>query len=198
MTRQGGSLAVLIGAVVGVTAALARRGDEMPAPTAAERQQGPVVVAEPAVLAAPAAPAPPSTEPARAEVSVLPLASASEPRRRLPAPMPIASPEELRKTEVRCYEQDPFACHRAADAYALGSLVPKDEARARTYRKVEVTQLVRQCEKRKPRACLGLADLLAAGDGVARDSRRAEHLSEHARSLCRGRPSEECRALGMP
>jgi TPR repeat protein len=209
VTRPGGSFAVLLGTIVGVTAALARRGDDQPTPppepqppqASAEREPpataparapaSPANETKPAALDAAAGGSPPST------AVVAPLVSAQASASHLPPPAPVASLAELKASEIKCYEQDPVACRRASDAYAAGTIVQRDNARAENYRKVEITQLVRLCEKSDARACLGLADLHAAGDGVAQDARRAQQLAEHARLICRRKPSAECQKLGL-
>lgn len=190
MSKPGGTLAVLIGAIVGVSAAFARRSDapaaDAPAePRVAERQAAPEPASEPQ----------PPPEPRATAVLPSPAVSATAtatPGRRVPLPPAVASLEELKSTEIRCYDQDPLACRRASAAYESGVLVARDAVRAETYRKVELTQLVRQCEKRAPLACLMLADRYETGDGVAVDARRAQKLTVHAAELCRNRPSEGC------
>jgi TPR repeat protein len=194
LRRSGGTFAVLIGALIGVTAALARRSEDAPVVV-------PAAAPEPAPLAlradeatAPPAPAP---VPASVQASSLPSAAASASKVSSPA-TPLAVPdapatvEELKATEVRCYAQDHLACRRASIAYEAGQLVPRDSDRAQNYRKVELTQLVRQCEKRQPVACVRLAELYAAGDVVAPNARKAEQLRAHARDLCARHAREGC------
>ncbi|HEY3493575.1 MAG TPA: hypothetical protein VGK73_02770 [Polyangiaceae bacterium] len=197
MTRAGGTFAVLIGAVVGVSAALARRGDEpSPAPGAADapavaRREEPAP--EPVGPAAnPTSEAPLNPVAATLASALLPAAGQPAATLRVPAPPAVASLDELKAIEIRCYDQDTVACRRAAAAYDAGGVVARDAARAENYRKVELTQLVRQCEKRLPLACLRLADRYDEGDGVARDARRAQKLADHAGELCSKRPVEGC------
>jgi TPR repeat protein len=209
LTRTGGTFAVLIGVIVGVSAALARRSDA-PAPAAPaaleaeparqrEPTPSPPIAPEPApALTATASGAPtPSATSASATsasatsappTSAAPVATPWKPR--VPLSPPVASADELKASEVRCYEQDPLACRRAFQAYEDGRVVPRDAERARTYQKVQVTQLVRQCENNKPLACLMLADLHDTGEGVTADARRAKRLDDHAHDICRRRPKE--------
>jgi TPR repeat protein len=194
LRRSGGTFAVLIGALIGVTAALARRSED--APVAA-----PAAAPEPAPLALRADDTPlaqtPTPVPASVQASSVPSSAISaSPISAAPAPLAVpdapATVEELKAIEVRCYAQDHLACRRASIAYEAGRLVPRDSDRAQNYRKVELTQLVRQCEKRKPVACVRLAELYAAGDVVAPNARKAEQLRAHARDLCARQAREGC------
>jgi hypothetical protein len=124
----------------------------------------------------------PASAPAAADSS-LPFAT--------PLP-PVTSKSELDRAEIRCYEVDPEECGRAADAYDIGQLVPRDVARAARLRKVELTRLVRHCEERSPHACLVLAGRYETGQGVDENDRHARALVEHARELCRRHPTGEC------
>jgi hypothetical protein len=203
LSRSGGKFAVLIGAFLGVAAALlARRGQEPPAsmPSTSEKPLG---AAPPTAEPVPAAPLP-SPVPASVQASALGSAAAADASALAPAtslstplavPEPPATLEELKAIEVRCYAQDPVACRRASLAYEAGKLLPRDTDRAQNYRKVELTQLVRKCEKRQPLACVRLAELYAAGDVVGPNARKAEQLRAHARDLCTRRASDDCSAL---
>jgi hypothetical protein len=198
------ALAVVLGAAAGVGLALVRKADEPPplAPVAAR----PLATPSP-----PAAPLPPpnaAMAPSASAGEQPPLvaaagsASATVPGSPLkpPAPLPpVATPEELTAAEIKCYQKEPEACRRAADAYEAGRIVPRDVERARNFRKVELTQLVRNCERDSPNACLVLAERYQSGDGVARSARQAAALVDRARTLCRRKVNPtECAALNLP
>jgi len=113
-----------------------------------------------------------------------------------PSLPPLKTPDELTAAEIKCYQKDPESCRRSADAYDAGLIVPRDAERARHYRKVELTQLVRHCERDSPSACLVLSARYQSGDGVARSTRQAAALVDRARMLCRrGVPPAECATL---
>jgi hypothetical protein len=194
------ALAVLFGAAAGVGLALVRKVDDPPplAPAAARALATPSTPAAPSV--APATSAPPAIPDA-----VPPPGSAAAPPGsaglvlKPPAPLPpIATPDELTSAEIKCYQKEPEACRRAADAYEAGRMVPRDAERARNYRKVELTQLVRNCERDSPNACLVLAERYQSGDGVTRSTKQAAALVDRARTLCRRKVNPtECDALKL-
>jgi TPR repeat protein len=105
---------------------------------------------------------------------------------------PIRSKEEFQAAAVACDEKDAGACRRAALAAELGDVVPKDPNRAKTFRKVELTALVRACEKGGVDACLVLADRYLRGDGLAQSDRTATALIDHARALCAKKLEPAC------
>jgi hypothetical protein len=197
------ALAVVFGAAAGVGLALVRRVDDPPplAPVAARP------LASPTIPATPPAPPTSASAPAASATAGVPLAvSAGSAASSLPgsvlkppAPLPpIATPEELTAAEIKCYQKEPESCRRAADAYEAGRMVPRDAERARNYRKVELTQLVRNCERDSPNACLVLAERYQSGDGVARSTRQAAALVDRARTLCRRKVNPtECAALKL-
>jgi TPR repeat protein len=198
------ALAVVFGAAAGVGLALVRRADEVPplAPAAARplatmpAAAAPLASAPAAAAALPDASAtvsPPSSS------SGAPASSAGGLVLKPPAPLPpITTPDELTAAEIKCYQKDPEACRRAADAYEAGRMVPRDAERARNYRKVELTQLVRGCERDSPNSCLVLAERYQSGDGVARSTRQAAALVDRARTLCRRNVNPtECAALKL-
>jgi hypothetical protein len=177
--------AVLIGSGVGVVAAIGGRGRP-------EVEPPPL----PPVAAKPVAPrlGAPATSPSeKVEHDI--AAAPEKPVRESPAETdpPIASPEEFEAAAIACDEKDAGACRRAAAASELGAVVPKDLERAKTFRKVELTVLVRGCEKGSVAECLTLADRYLRGEGVARNERTALALIEHTRELCARRPSDACR-----
>jgi TPR repeat protein len=197
------ALAVVLGAAAGVGLALVRKVDDPPplAPAAARP-----------LATMPAAAAPPASAPTAATLpagsgtgspvsssSGNPAASAGGLVLKPPAPLPpITTPDELTAAEIKCYQKDPEACRRAADAYEAGRMVPRDAERARNYRKVELTQLVRGCERDSPNSCLVLAERYQSGDGVARSTRQAAALVDRARTLCRRKVNPtECAALKL-
>jgi len=197
------ALAVVFGAAAGVALALVRKTDEPPplAPAAARPLATiPVAAAAPAP-APPAAALPGATATASpgSSASSAPAASAGGVVLKPPAPLPpITTPDELTAAEIKCYQKDPEACGRAADAYEAGRMVPRDAERARNYRKVELTQLVRGCERDSPNSCLVLAERYQSGDGVARSTRQAAALVDRARTLCRRKVNPtECAALKL-
>jgi hypothetical protein len=180
--KQATVLAVLTGAGVGIAAAIVERGategDPPPLPPAAA-QPVPERTVAPAGAATPVASAQASSSPA------------SDPFP--PAERPIASPEEFEAAAIACDEKDAGACRRAAAAADLGTVVRKDPERARTFRKVELTIVVRACEKGGVEACLALADRYLRGDGLEQNDRTATALIAHTRELCTRRPEAACR-----
>jgi TPR repeat protein len=197
------ALAVILGAAAGVGLALVRKADDPPplAPAAAR----PLATANAAAL--PAAPAPSAATPVASATELGPAADAagppppgsSESALKPSAPLPpLATPDELTAAEIKCYQKEPEACRRAADAHEAGRIVPKDAERARHYRKIELTQLVRNCERDSPNACLILAERYQTGDGVARSARQTAALVDRARTLCRRKANPtECAALKL-
>ena len=107
----------------------------------------------------------------------------------------IDSKADFEAAAIACDKKDAGACRRAASAVELGRVVPKDLERAKTFRKVELTVLVRGCEKGTVEACLTLADRYLRGDGLAQNERTATALIEHARELCSRHPEEACRGV---
>jgi len=177
--------AVLLGSGVGVAAALgglAGARDEPPplAPAAARPLDTHREV-----------PPSPRDEPAK---SALPKAAPSE-AAPLEGDPPIRSKDEFQAAAVACDEKDAGACRRAALASELGDAVPKDLARAKTFRRVELTALVRACEKGSVDACLVLADRYLRGDGLVQSDRTATALIDHARTLCAKKLEPACGRL---
>jgi hypothetical protein len=105
---------------------------------------------------------------------------------------PIRTKEEFQAAAIACDEKDAGACRRAAIASELGDVVPKDRARAKTFRKVELTALVRACERSGVEACLVLADRYLRGDGLTQSDRTATALIEHAKTLCAKKLEPAC------
>jgi hypothetical protein len=175
--------AVLLGTGVGVGAAIAGRTDNQ---------------VEPPPLA-PAAALPVDARgekhlpPSRREE--VPMTAPSAPPAQ-PAPHeddpPIRSTQEFQAAAIACDERDAGACRRAALAAEVGDVVPKDLARAKTFRKVELTALVRACEKGGVEACLVLADRYLRGDGLVQSDRTATALIEHAKTLCAKKLEPAC------
>lgn len=125
-----------------------------------------------------------------------PSASASLTPPSVPPPPEVADLAELKTAEILCYQKDPDACYRAAAAYAAGKLLPADPKRAESYRKVEQTQLFRQCEKSSVRSCLVLAERYANGDGLPVDVKKSQKLLRHVADVCARKPAPECSLLG--
>ena len=111
----------------------------------------------------------------------------------MPPPLEVTDLAELKTAEIRCYQRDPDACFRAAAAYAPASSSPSTKTRG-NYRKIELTQLFRQCEKAAVRPCLVLAERYANGDGLPLDATVAE-AGEHVAEVCQRRPAPECELL---
>jgi hypothetical protein len=190
-----GKIAVLFGTGVGFAAAvggfLGTRSASSPPPPAESAR--PVVEKQ-----EPQAPAEPSPEPQQAVSAASPTDDAAKsPQGNFPAEgdPPITSKADFQAAAVACDEKDAGACRRAANAVELGEVVPKDLERAKTFRKVELTVLVRGCEKNAVDACLTLADRYLRGDGLARNERTATALIEHAREICSRNPVEACRSV---
>lgn len=178
--------AVVFGSGVGVVAALGGRGgtaDEPPPlpPAAAqslEARKEPTreserdergVPRQPALRsAAPPAEAPPEVDP------------------------PVRSKEEFQAAAIACDEKDAGACRRAARASELGDVVPKDLTRAKTFRRVELTALVRACERGGVDACLVLADRYLRGEGLEQSDRTAAALIDHTKTLCAKKLEPAC------
>lgn len=155
-----------------------------------------------------AAPAPPSPSamPARdvdratpkaapAEPAVLTASQKTEPAARAVSADPPKTAAEVTRAEMACDARDKAGCIRAAVAYESGSVVPQNLELARTYRKRELTLVVRGCEARSPAACLTLSERYARGEGVEQSTRKADALIRHAREICQLRPSAECATL---
>jgi hypothetical protein len=197
------ALAVILGAAAGVGLALARKAEDPPplAPAAARPFATASAPAAPpaASTPAPAASATPAAEIPAPSRSAVPLDGSAGMVLKPPAPLPpITTPDELTAAEIKCYQKEPEACRRAADAYEAGRMVPRDAERARNYRKVELTQLVRNCERDSPNACLVLAERYQSGDGVVRSTKQAAALVDRARTLCRRKVNPtECAALKL-
>jgi len=180
--KQATVLAVLTGAGVGIAAAIVERGatesDPPPLPPAAALPVAERTVASAGAIA-PVVSAQASSSPA----------SDTFP----PAERAIATPEEFEAAAIACDEKDAGACRRAAAAADLGAVVRKDPERAKTFRKVELTIVVRACEKGGVEACLALADRYLRGDGLEQNDRTATALIAHAKVLCSRRPEDACR-----
>jgi len=186
--------AVIVGATAGVALAFVqKREPPPPLPPAAARASA----LAPARAVPPSPPAVRLPPMASAVASGRPSTSAAPPLLVPPPGLPpIATPDELTATEIKCYQKHPESCRRSADAYEAGRIVPRDAERARHYRKVELTQLVRNCEQSSPVACVILSARYQSGDGVARSARQAAALVDRARMLCRrGVPPAECATL---
>lgn len=221
---RGGAFAVVVGTALGVAAAVAVRQSPEPEPRtdgAESHASGPSLPASasPEVPVEASATPPPPMAPATASAlpptpvatapaassapatgSAGPAAASGAPAANIPdvpLPPPVTTAKEVEQAEVRCYQQRPDECERAADAYDAGTLLPRDQERATRLRKVAFTYRVRACENRSPHACLVLAGRYQAGNGVERDSHKAKLLLEHARELCGRKPNSEC-AGGEP
>jgi len=186
-------VAVIFGLTVGIATAVAFRErateDAPPLPPAAAR---------PIEGSAPASTPPPPELPALVIASAAPATSApatSAPSVPTPTDVEaaITSKDEFQAAAVACDEKDAGACRRAARAVELGEVVPKDLGRAKTFRRVELTVLVRGCEKNSVEACLILADRYLRGEGVAPSERTAAALIDHAREICERHPEDACR-----
>jgi hypothetical protein len=128
-------------------------------------------------------------------------AALEQPVRELPAETdpPLASPEEFEAAAIACDEKDAGACRRAAAASELGTVVPKDLERAKTFRKVELTVLVRGCEKGAVAECLTLADRYLRGEGLAQRTRRSRSsITKALRAAPLGRLPRRSRELIRP
>jgi len=205
--RSWGGAAILLGAAVGATAALALRENTTPPappraqsakPSAAPRSPPPAPSARADTAGVPSS-TQTAAEPGAATGTASARGASASPAPSaapfpLPAPLPPAtSTAEVEQAEIRCYEVDPEECGRAADAYDTGVLVRHDAEHALQLRKVELTRLVRACEKRSPHACFVLAGRYESGQGVDENDKHALGLLEHARDLCRrGAKKAEC------
>jgi hypothetical protein len=201
MTRKS-LIAVLGGAGFGVFAAVGWRSApdaQKPPPLApAAARAFDLSHAEGRERAARSEPSVASRAPAEASPEPTPGAPASAPPSVTPlmavdGEAAIASEEEFEKAAIACDGKDAGACRRAAAAADLGVVVRKDPERAKTFRRVELTVLVRGCEKRSVEACLTLADRYLRGEGVAQSERTAIALLEHTREICAKRPEDACR-----
>ncbi|HEX6275545.1 MAG TPA: hypothetical protein VFZ53_21035 [Polyangiaceae bacterium] len=177
-------IAVLAGAGVGVVAAVGLRSRTPPSPSpnppAPARAASELAVATKTSAPAPVGPEVPETSP-------LPAAPDDD--------VPIATKEEFQAAAVACEEKDAGACRRAATAADVGTVVPKDAKRAKTFRRIELTTIVRGCEKGAVAACVTLADRYLRGDGVAQNERTATALIDHAREICSRKPDDACRGV---
>jgi hypothetical protein len=210
--RSGGG-AVFVGALVGITLALARwvvteRAEApppglpplgaQPAPaestppepaTAPPRTPSASVSSTPSTVLAETPTSAPSAPPAPT-ASTAPAASSFPTVAPLP---PLTTAKEVERSERRCYERkSPDECERAAVAYAAGLAGKPDAERAARLARVAVTFVVRECEERSPHACLALAGRYKTGHGVPQSDRKANAVLEHARELCRERARVEC------
>ena len=131
---------------------------------------------------------------APAEPAVLTASQTATPAAR-PADDGPKTPAEVTRAEMACDARDRTGCIRAALAYESGSVVPRNPALARTYRKRELTLVVRGCEARSPAACVTLSERYSRGEGVEQSERTAEALMRHAREICQLRRSPECENL---
>jgi hypothetical protein len=189
-------VAVIFGFSVGIVTAFAFRErppeDTPPLRPAAAR---PIEGSAPASTPPPAAPERPALVPASAAPASAAAPAISAPSVPTPTDVEaaITSKDEFQAAAVACDEKDAGACRRAARAVELGEVVPKDLARAKTFRRVELTVLVRGCEKNSVEACLTLADRYLRGEGVAPSERTAAALIDHARESCERHPEDACR-----
>ena len=187
--RNATWIAVLIGGAAGAVAALARQPE--PAELAEPELRPVAALPAPALTTAPAAAS--SLPPAAAPSAVAVAAKGLAPAPRTPI---VGSRYELTGYEIACHEKkDPGACRAAAGAYEDGKVVDADLTRAKLFRKIELTFLVKHCESQLPAACSDLAYRYQRGDGVAKNERTAEVLLQRARELCAGRRSDACVAL---
>lgn len=180
-------IAVMVGAAAGTVAALASKPTEpqLPAPEIRPVAAAPTATAKREVLVPPA---PPSAS--------APAAASSAPQGSGPVTPVVGSRYELTGYEIACHEKkDPGACRAVATAYEEGKVVEADPAKAKLFRRIELTFLVKHCESQLPLACSDLAYRYQRGDGVARNERTAQALLDRARKLCTGRRSEGCAAL---
>jgi len=183
----------MVGGVAGAAAALGR----MPPPTEAPAPELRPVAALPAVSVAPPAPLEPVPA-AAATASTSAVAVASKNAAPMPQTPAVNSRYELTGYEIACHEKkDPGACRASAMAYEEGKVVSADLARAKLFRKIELTFLVKHCESQVPAACSDLAYRYQRGDGVAKNEASAQVLLQRAKELCFGRRSEICRTLGV-
>jgi TPR repeat protein len=194
--RRATWIAVLIGGAAGTAAALANKPADSLAPPALEP-----AAAMPAAMETQLVPPPPPASPE-------PPASASAAALNRPtlaaadyAPVPltptVGSRYELTGYEIACYEKkDPGACRAVATAYEEGKVVPGDLGRAKLFRKIELTFLVKHCESQVAAACSDLSYRYQRGVGVARSERNAQTLLARAKELCGGRKSDFCASLG--
>jgi hypothetical protein len=197
----GGGKLIAVAAATGVCLALLLRKPVADTRTAPEPAAPAATTPGPEVTltaAAPATAAPVAaiTPPTSASVTPDPATNAAPTVPRVPPPPEVESSAELKTAEVRCYQKDPDACFQAAAAYAAGRFVPADAERAESYRKVELTQLFRQCEKAAVRPCLVIAERYDRGEGLPRDPKKAQHLLKHVTQLCQRRPAPACELLG--
>lgn len=187
-------LSIATGAGLGVFGAVLLQMD--PAEQAAARESAPEAAAEKPAQAEPVKPAQTTAAPnaAPTEPAVLAASQAAASAAR-PADDAPKTPAEVTRAEMACDARDGAGCIRAAMAYESGSVVPQNLALARTYRKRELTLVVRGCEARSPLACMTLSERYARGDGVEQSARTAEALVRHAREICELRRNAECEKL---
>lgn len=202
MSGGGGGKLIALAAAAGACLALVvhepSAGSEVaPAPTAAApiSTSAPLAAVEAATATAARATAPEAPQPAAPTVEPSQVATATSGVPHVPAPPEVADLAELKTAEIRCYQRDADACFRAAAAYAAGKLLAADEKRAENYRKIELTQLFRQCEKAAVRPCLILAERYANGDGLPVDVKKSRTLVKHVTEVCQRRPAPECELL---
>jgi hypothetical protein len=203
--RQSTWIAVFVGGAAGAAAAVARQ--PLPDPSAAPeppelRPAAAVTVHEPKSAPTSVAPAASEALPPKSSASATPQkATAEAPKESFQAPAPltpnVGSRYELTGYEIACHEnKDPSACRAAATAYEEGKVISADLDRAKLFRKIELTFLVKHCESQLPSACSDLAYRYQRGDGVGRNERTAQILLDRARELCAGRRAEVCTQLG--
>lgn len=186
-------LSIATGAGLGVLGAVFLQMDP-PEPAAAREPAAQASVLTPSATPALAA-EPPARKPAAAEPPVLTASQKPEPDARSAVNDEPKTAAEVTRAEMACDARDKSGCIRAAVAYETGSVVPKNPELARTYRKRELTLVVRGCEARSPAACLALSGRYARGEGVEQSARKAEALIRHAREICQLRPTAECGSL---
>jgi TPR repeat protein len=184
-------VSIATGAGLGVLGAVFLQMDPAE-PADASAASPPAAVTASAVPPLESQPAPPTPVPA--EPAVLTASQKSETIAR-PAANEPKTAAEVTRAEMACDARDKGGCIRAAIAYETGNVVPKNPELARTYRKRELTLVVRGCEARSPAACLTLSERYARGEGVEQSSLKSEALVRHAREICVLRPTAECADL---
>lgn len=190
-------LSIATGAGLGVLGAVFLQMD--PAEQAAAREPAPNAAApkanEAEVTAKPLEAPAPEPKPVPAEPAVLTASQRMKPALRPSAEGAPETPAEVTRAEMACDARDKAGCLRAAVAYETGAVVPQNLALARSYRKRELTLVVRGCDARSPAACATLSDRYARGEGVEQSQLKAEALMRHAHEICKLRRSRECDSL---
>jgi hypothetical protein len=126
-----------------------------------------------------------------------PTATAEASRDLTPSPhdSPLHSEAELRKSERLCIRDLPDECVRAADAFLVGAVIPRDKTRAAQYRNLAFNGYIRACESNQPEACYSLARMYLHGDGVRANPAYAENLMRRVVEVCRYKNAPICQRL---